>query len=73
VSAWRVADICDHAEEAYGVRYSGWGMSCLLKRLGLTWQKARPRHPQGSAAERAAFKNRADAASRRFDLDQRVD
>ena len=59
VSAWRVVDIRDHAEEAYGVRYSEWGMARLLKRLGLSRQKARPRHPQGSAAERAAFKKRA--------------
>ncbi len=56
VSAWRLADIRDHAERAYGVRYSEWGMSRLLKRLGLSRQKTRPRHPRGSAAERAAFK-----------------
>jgi transposase len=56
VSAWRLVDVCAYAEEAYGVRYSGWGMSRLLKRLGLSRQKARPRHPRGSAAERAAFK-----------------
>jgi transposase len=56
VSAWRLVDICAHAEEVYGVRYSEWGMSRLLKRLGLSRQKTRPRHPQGSAAERAAFK-----------------
>src|SRR5687768_5197935 len=56
VSAWRLVDICDHAERAYGVRYSEWGMSRLLKRLGLSHQKARPRHPKGSPAEQAAFK-----------------
>jgi transposase len=56
VSAWRLVDICDHAEKAYGVRYSEWGMSRLLRRLGLSHQKARPRHPQGSAAQQAAFK-----------------
>jgi transposase len=56
VSAWRLVDIGDHAERAYGVRYSEWGMSRLLKRLGLSHQKARPRHPQGSPAEQAAFK-----------------
>ena len=56
VSAWRLVDIRDHAEEAYGVRYSEWGMARLLRRLGLSRQKARPRHPQGGAAERAAFK-----------------
>ncbi len=56
VSAWRLVDICAHAERIYGVRYSGWGMSRLLKRLGLSRQKTRPRHPQGDAAARAAFK-----------------
>jgi transposase len=56
VSAWRLVDVCAHVEEVYGVRYSGWGMSRLLRRLGLSRQKTRPRHPQGSAAERAAFK-----------------
>lgn len=56
VSAWRLVDICEHAERAYGVCYSEWGMSRLLKRLGLSRQKTRPRHPQGNAAEQAAFK-----------------
>ena len=49
----RLVDACAHAEQAYGVRYSGWGMSRLLRRLGLSRQKARPWHPQGSAAERS--------------------
>ena len=70
VSAWRVVDIRDHAEEAYGVRYSEWGMARLLarllKRLGLSRQKARPRHPQGSAAERAAFKKGAWVEARGY-------
>src|SRR5688572_32967953 len=65
VSAWRLVDICARAEEAYGVRYSGWGMSRLLGRLGLSRQKARPRHPQGSAVERAAFKKSAWVEARR--------
>ena len=55
VSAWRLVDICAYAERAYGVRYSGWGMSRLLKRLGLSRQKTRPHHPQGDPAARAAF------------------
>lgn len=55
VSAWRLVDICDHAEEAYGVRCSAWGMSRRLERLGLPHQKARPRHPPGSPAAQAAF------------------
>ena len=59
VSAWRLIDVCDHAEQAYGVRYSEWGMSRLLKRLGLSHQKARPQHPQSSPAAQAAFKKGA--------------
>jgi transposase len=65
VSAWRLADICAHAEQAYGVRYSEWGMSRLLRRLGLSRQKARPTHPQGSTAERAAFKKSTWREARR--------
>ena len=56
VGAWRLVDICAHAEQRYGARYSGWGMSRLLRRLGLSRQKTRPRHPEGKAAERAGFK-----------------
>ena len=65
VSAWRLVDVCAHTEEAYGVRYSGWGMSRLLRRLGLSRQRTRPRHPEGSAAERAAFKKWAWVEARR--------
>jgi putative transposase len=65
VSAWRLADVRAHAERAHGVRYSEWGMARLLRRLGLSRQKARPRRPQGSAAERAAFKKWAWVDARR--------
>ena len=59
VSAWRLVDICAHAEEAYGVRYSVWGMSRLLGRLGLSRQETRLRRRQSRAVERAAFKKAA--------------
>jgi putative transposase len=65
VSAWRLVDICAHAERVHGVRYSGWGMSRLLQRLGLSRQKTRPRHPQGDPAARAAFKKGAWVEVRR--------
>lgn len=65
VSAWRLVDIRAHAEQAYGVRYSGWGMARLLERLGLSRQKTRPSHPQGSAAERVAFEEGARVEARR--------
>jgi transposase len=56
VSAWRLVDLCEHVEQTYGVRYSQWGLSCLLKRLNLSRQKTRPSHPKGHPAAQAAFK-----------------
>jgi transposase len=59
VSAWRLVDLCEHVERAYGVRYSQWWLSCLLKRLNLSRQKTRPSHPKGNPAAQAAFKKGA--------------
>src|SRR5215218_3364800 len=56
VSAWRLVDLCDYVERTYGVSYSQWGLSCLLKRLDLSCQKTRPSHPKGNPAAQAAFK-----------------
>jgi transposase len=56
VSAWRLVDLCEHVERTYGVSYSEWGLSCLLKRLNLSRQKTRPSHPKGNPAAQAAFK-----------------
>jgi transposase len=56
VSAWRLVDLCEHVERTYGVSYSEWGLSCLLKRLNLSRQKTRPSHPKGDPAAQAAFK-----------------
>ena len=65
VSAWRQVDVRALAVEACGVRYSGWGMSRLPRRLGLSRQKTRPRHPEGKAAGRAAVKESAWVEARR--------
>jgi transposase len=59
VSAWRLVDLCEHVERAYGVSYSQWGLSCLLKRLNLSRQKTRPSRPKGNPAAQAAFKKGA--------------
>src|SRR5918995_1699932 len=59
VSAWRLVDLCEHVERTYGVHYSEWGLSCLLKRLNLSRQKTRPSHPKGDPAAQAAFKKGA--------------
>ena len=59
VSAWRLVDLCEHVERRYGVRYSLWGLSCLLDRLNLSRPKTRPSHPKGDPAAQAAFKKEA--------------
>src|SRR5918997_2400086 len=59
VSAWRLVDLCAHVERTYGVSYSEWGLSRVLKRLSLSRQKTRPSHPKGSPAAQAAFKKAA--------------
>ena len=59
ISAWRLVDLCDYVERTYGVHYSQWGLSCLLKRLNLSRQKTRPSHPKGNPAAQAAFKKGA--------------
>jgi transposase len=56
VSAWRLVDLCEYVERTYGVSYSQWGLSCLLKRLNLSRQKTRPSHPKGDPTAQAAFK-----------------
>jgi transposase len=56
VSAWRLVDLCEHVEQTYGVSYSQWGLSRVLKRLDLSRQKTRPSHPKGNPAAQAAFK-----------------
>jgi transposase len=59
VSAWRLVDLCEQVERAYGISYSQWGLSRLLRRLGLSRQKTRPSHPKGDPAAQAAFKKGA--------------
>ena len=47
--------LCEPVERSYGVRYSLWGLSCLLDCLDLSRQKTRPSHPKGDPAAPAAF------------------
>ena len=63
ISAWRLVDLCEHVAHRYGVRYSLWGLSCLLKRLNLSRQKTRPSHPKGDPAAQAAFKKGTPSAA----------
>ena len=55
LSAWTLAGLCREVEERWGVSYHLGHMSKLMHRLGLSWQKARPSHPEADAAAREAF------------------
>jgi transposase len=54
--AWRLRDLRALVERRFGVRYSETGMLRLLKGLDLSWQKARPVHPETDRRAQARFK-----------------
>jgi transposase len=54
--AWRARDLCGLVERRFGVRSSETGMLRLLKGLDLSWQKARPAHPEADPKARERFK-----------------
>ena len=56
VSSWRAKDLCRLVEARCGVVYSENGMLRLLHDLGLSWQKARPIHPEADLKAQARFK-----------------
>jgi transposase len=53
--AWRARDLCALVERRFEVRYSETGMLRLLKGLDLSWQKARPIHPEADPKARERF------------------
>ena len=59
ISRYTVADICRLAEARFGVRYAEPPMGRLLKRLGLSRQKARPVHPKTDQIAQERFKKGA--------------
>jgi transposase len=59
--AWRIRDLCRLVERRFGVVYSENGMLSLVKRLDLSWQKARPIHPETDLKAQARFKRAAPA------------
>jgi len=56
VSSWRAKDLCRIVEARFGVRYAENGMLRLLHDLGLSWQKARPVHPEADPKAQLRFK-----------------
>jgi transposase len=59
--AWRARDLCDVALRRFGVRYAENGMLRLLKSLDLSWQKARPVHPEADPGAQERFKKTCPA------------
>ena len=56
VSSWRTKDLCRIVEDRFEVSYTENGMLRLLHDLGLSWQKARPVHPEADLKAQARFK-----------------
>lgn len=56
VSTWRAKDLCRIVEDRFGVTSTENGMLRLLHDLGLSWQKARPVHPEADLKAQARFK-----------------
>src|SRR3954463_7611015 len=54
--AWRARDLCVLVADRFGVRYGESGMPKLLKGLDLSWQKARPIHPEADPKAQERFK-----------------
>src|SRR5206468_7627269 len=54
--AWRARDLRGLAERRFGVRYGESGVRRLLRGLDLSWQKARPVHPEADPKARERFK-----------------
>jgi len=54
--AWRLRDLCALVERRFGVRYSETGLLRLAKGLDLSWQKARPVHPEADRRAQARFR-----------------
>src|SRR5215218_7766894 len=57
--AWRVRDLCELVERRFGVRYSESGIRRVLHGLDLSWQKARPIHPEADPKAQERFKKPA--------------
>jgi transposase len=57
-SAWTLPDLCRFVEERFGKTMCPQSMSRVLRRLGLSRQKARPVHPQKNPKAAEAFEKR---------------
>lgn len=58
LSAWTLAELCREVEARWSVSYHEGHMSKLMRKLGLSRQKARPSHPKADPVAREAFAKR---------------
>ena len=54
-SSWTLLDLCRFIEERFGKSMCPQSMSRVVRRLGLSRQKARPVHPRRDARAAEAF------------------
>jgi transposase len=59
--AWRARDLRELVERRFGVGYSEGGIRRLLHGLDLSWQKARPVHPEADPKAQERFKKTCPA------------
>ena len=59
--AWRARDLRALVERRFEVRYSEGGVRRLLRGLDLSWQKARPVHPEADPKAQERFKKTCPA------------
>lgn len=64
LSAYTLEDLANICEQRFGKRMHPWSLGRLLRRLGFSRQKARPRHPQKDPAAQAAFKKSPGTAQK---------
>jgi transposase len=62
LSAFTREDLVAVCEARFGKTFHPASLGRVLRRLGLSWQKARPSHPQKDPAEAEAFKRGCGAA-----------
>jgi transposase len=55
LSSWTLSDLCRFIEARFDKRMGSPSMSRVVRRLGLSRQKARPVHPQPDAKAAEAF------------------
>ena len=61
ISAWTRADLCAWLEARFGKAFHPSSLSRVLRRLDLSWQKARPVHPEADPKAQERFRKKGRA------------